>query len=67
MPDLFDVSKEVVFITGASAGFGIRATAEIGLSGNLGVAWPLTKPIATPLYGDAHYNPRLILQISQGF
>ena len=54
--------------TGASAGFGMRAVADIGLSGNLGLAWPLIRPIAVPIYGfSTPQGPRLLLQVMQSF
>jgi len=54
--------------SGSSAGFGMRFDTDIHLSGNIGIAFPLTLPATTPIYGYANRrNPRLLLQISQGF
>ena len=54
--------------SGASVGFGVRASFPTGLAGNFGLAWPLTLPITAPIYGGANpRGPRLLLQISQSF
>ncbi|MEM7617668.1 MAG: ShlB/FhaC/HecB family hemolysin secretion/activation protein, partial [Pseudomonadota bacterium] len=37
------------------------------LSANLGIAWPLTKSVNTPLYGGNGKNPRYLMQISYEF
>lgn len=52
--------------SGSSAGFGVRLAHDSGFSGNLGLAWPLTRAISTPIYGNGR-NPRLLLQASYGF
>ena len=53
-------------LSASSAGFGLHATTAFGLSANLGAAFPLTRPIATPL--DGHLNgPRYLFQLSQDF
>ena len=54
--------------TGASAGFGMRFNTIWHQSGNLGVAFPLTRDIATPIYvrGEVR-GPRILLQITQDF
>jgi hemolysin activation/secretion protein len=51
----------------ASAGVGLRVTTQWHESANIGVAWPLTREVATPIYGGNHYGPRFMLQIGQGF
>jgi hemolysin activation/secretion protein len=53
--------------SGASAGFGVRASSGIGLSGNIGLAWPLTREVGTPIYGQNSTQPRILLQIGQSF
>jgi len=53
--------------SGASVGAGLRATAPTGTSLNLGLAWPLTREISAPIYGEGKQGPRIQLQISQGF
>lgn len=51
----------------SSAGFGLRMTTDIALAGEIGLAFPLTKSVDTPLYGNNGKNPRLIFSISQAF
>ncbi len=53
-------------ISASSAGLGIRAAHIMGISGNIGIAWPLTKQLDTPIYGDEN-DPRLLLQIGMDF
>ena len=53
--------------SGASAGFGFRFVTDWHQNGNLGLAWPLTRPISTPIYGGTSQGPRIVLQISQEF
>jgi hemolysin activation/secretion protein len=53
--------------SGASAGFGIRVATQWHESANIGVAWPLTREIATPIYGGNNYAPRFLLQLGQDF
>lgn len=48
--------------SGSSAGVGIRLDLPWGLSANLGLAQPLTRAIATPLYGNGK-SPRLLLEV----
>jgi hemolysin activation/secretion protein len=61
--DIAQVKRE----SGASTGFGIRASSDIGMSGNIGLAFPLTRDIGTPIYGQKATQPRIILQINQSF
>jgi hemolysin activation/secretion protein len=53
--------------SGASAGFGLRFTTPWHESGNIGVAWPLTRQITAPIYGGSTGGPRILLQIGQEF
>ena len=53
-------------ISASSAGLGLRATTGLGLSANIGAAFPLTKEITTPLDGHKQ-GPRYMLQLSQDF
>lgn len=62
-----DDSAQPSNISGASAGFGVRATTESGFAGNLGLAWPLTRSISAPIYGQTSNDPRIILQFSKSF
>lgn len=52
--------------TGSSAGGGVRLSMSEALI-NLGVAFPLTRGIATPLYGDDTSSPRFLIQMSRAF
>lgn len=51
----------------ASAGFGFRFILPWSQSGNLGLAWPLTRELASPIYGTTKQGPRLLLQINQEY
>lgn len=53
-------------ISGSSAGFGLRANAVMGISGNIGLAFPITRNIANPIHGNGS-NPRLLLQLSYAY
>lgn len=53
--------------SGSSVGLGIRANASTVTSADLGLAWPLIRQIATPIYGGAKQGPRMLLQLTQGF
>lgn len=53
--------------SGSSAGVGLRAFSEVGVSGNVGFAWPLTREIATPLYNQGTRDPRVMVQIIKSF
>ncbi len=50
----------------SSAGFGLLLAHDSGISGNLGLAFPLTKPIDTPIYGHGK-NPRFMMQLGLAF
>lgn len=51
----------------ASAGFGVRFDTKYDISGELGLAFPLTQSADTPLYGGNGSNPRILFQISKKF
>jgi hemolysin activation/secretion protein len=53
--------------SGASAGLGLRFTTAWQQSGNIGMAWPLTRPVSVPIYGSTPYGPRLSVQFTQVF
>jgi len=53
-------------VSASSTGFGILVGHNMGLSGSIGLAWPLTRRIENPIYGNGK-NPRILLSISQGF
>lgn len=61
--DIAQVNRE----SGASAGFGIRASSDIGMTGDIGLAFPLTREVGTPIYGQNDKGPRILLQIGQSF
>jgi hemolysin activation/secretion protein len=53
--------------SGASAGGGMRFTTPWHESGNVGLAFPLTRDIVAPIYAENKRGPRLLLQIKQDF
>ncbi|MBA4274916.1 MAG: hypothetical protein C0436_04615 [Alphaproteobacteria bacterium] len=53
-------------VSGTSAGFGLRMAHETGVSGDLGLAWPLTRTLSTPVYGS-NSGPRILFQMQYGF
>jgi hemolysin activation/secretion protein len=53
--------------SGASAGAGLRLTTRYAISGNIGVAFPLTREITTPIYGGNTNNPRILAQLGGTF
>ncbi len=52
--------------SGTSAGFGVRMNHISGVSSNIGLAWPLTRDLVTPLYGS-NTGPRILLEMQYGF
>lgn len=53
--------------SGASAGIGIRLVYNKNISGNFGIALPLTKKASVPIYGGSQKNPRLFFQLGYNF
>ena len=53
--------------TASSIGIGMRVSTEFHLSANVGIAFPLIRNVATPIYGDTGSSPRLLFEISQTF
>jgi hypothetical protein len=53
-------------VSAASAGIGLRLNHSAGVWGNFGIAWPLTREIDTPIYGDEK-DPRFMMQIGYDF
>jgi len=49
----------------ASTGFGARFDHASGIYSNIGLAWPIGRKPATPIYGGAN-NPRIIFEVSYG-
>ena len=53
--------------SGSSAGIGARFETSVGVSGNLGIAYPLTRNVAAPIYGADGNAPRVLFQVSKDF
>jgi hemolysin activation/secretion protein len=53
--------------SGSSAGIGMRFTTPKQILGNMGIAWPLTRKITTPIYGGSNWGPRFIVQFTKQF
>lgn len=51
----------------ATAGLGMRFTTAWQQSGGVELAWPLTKPANTPIYGANPHSTRLLFQLKQHF
>jgi hemolysin activation/secretion protein len=49
--------------SGSSVGLGVRLLSECGLAGDVGLAFPLTRAIATPISGNGK-NPRYYMWVS---
>ncbi len=62
----YDVSQ-VDTASGSSAGFGVKFNSLYNITGNFGLAFPLTRQAATPIYGQDKTGPRILLQISKTF
>lgn len=62
-----DDANQAYMQTATSTGMGVRFATEWDQSGNLGVAFPIHRDIASPVYGMGEDGPRILLRISQGF
>jgi hemolysin activation/secretion protein len=51
----------------SSAGGGLRFASTTGQSGTIGLAVPLTRDAAVPIYGASASSPRLMVQIAHNF
>jgi len=52
----------------SSTGLGLRFNTIWEISGNIGIALPISHKITTPIYGyDNSKNPRILFQISKQF
>lgn len=60
---VFNEDSEGVNQSAASAGFGVDVKHSSGLSGEVGISWPLTLDASNPIYGDGN-DPSFILQLS---
>ena len=52
--------------SGSSAGFGVRLATESGPRATVTAAFPLTRPVSSPLYTDS-YGPRYMFELGYGF
>ena len=50
----------------SSAGVGVRLISDTGATANLAAAFPLTRSISAPLYGE-NYGPRFMFELGYGF
>lgn len=53
--------------SGSSAGFGMHIDTDLGFSGNIGIAFPLTRSVDNPIYKDDTHDPRLSFEIIKKF
>ena len=63
--NLYSSPGQPTRISGASTGAGINLQSAYGFSGNFYVAEPLTKSVATPLYGGSGKSPRYSFQLTE--
>lgn len=61
--DTAQISRE----SGSSAGFGTRISSDEGISANIGLAFPITRSINSPIYGQSKEGPRILLQVGKSF
>lgn len=59
-------SGQAPYAAGSSTGGGIRVFSDYGFSGNFGLAFPLARRAANPLFGNGK-NPRYYMQCSYAF
>lgn len=63
-----DQSGQVKSQSASSAGAGIRIYNDpTGLSGGIGLAFPLTKTVDDPIYGGRKTAPRILFEINRNF
>jgi hemolysin activation/secretion protein len=53
--------------SGSSAGFGVRARTDMGMSMNMGLAFPLTREASDPIYSSDGSGPRFTADIGYEF
>lgn len=63
----FSSADQAKKVSAASAGIGANFITWLNQRGSIGLAWPLTRDIYTPIYGGNKRNPRLMLQLTQEF
>jgi len=54
-------------LSGSSAGFGVRFDTIENISGLLGLSFPLTKDVSTPIYDSDNSNTRINFQVTKSF
>lgn len=62
-----DVAGQAEHESLSSAGAGVRFATTYGQSGMVGLAFPLTRKISAPIYGQGENSPRILLQLSHTF
>lgn len=59
--------SQIETVSASSTGLGLRLDHESGLNGSLEAAFPLTKPVDNPIYGDDETAPRINIQLGYKF
>ena len=62
-----DKSGQVKVQSASSAGGGVRFVSDLGLSGGVGLAYPLTKEVNDPIYGANSSAPRILFEMGYNF
>ena len=63
---VWDLDKDKAEDEASSAGFGLKFRHDLGFSASLALAFPLSRKIDVPLYGNGK-NPRFIFQLGYDF
>jgi len=63
---VWDVDSQGTAESAASAGYGFKLKHRDNISADMGIAWPLTRPVEEPLYGG-NKDPRFLLQATWEF
>lgn len=64
---VWNIDDEQTDASAASAGVALRAVHRSGVSADLSLAWPLTRPASTPVYGANESGPRLFFGLRASF
>ncbi len=62
-----DVAGQIEHESLSSAGAGMRFATTSGQSGMVGLAYPLTREVSTPIWGQGSTAPRIMAQLSHSF
>ena len=63
-----DNSGQIKSQSASSAGLGLKFySQQTGINGGIGLAYPLTKPIENPIYGEGQTSPRILLELGYAF